>query len=143
MTPGQVFYAICNADAGVRTLIGVATSPPSIRLYPSGNLPQQDTTAAAVLPAATYQTIGGKPANVFELHAPADNERIQVDCWSTDQNPDQAQALADAIRTAMENQAQQTSYGIGACVVSFNGHDYESETKRYRSSFDLSIWISR
>lgn len=143
MNISQSLYAICRRNAGVLALLqdGAPTSPPNIRLYPAGNIPQSDTVADTLMPAATYQTVGGAPANVFETAAPADNERLQIDCWS--ESYDQAQSVADAIRAAVEDPNAQTSYGVGIQIVSFNGHDYESDTKRYRVSFDLSIWQSR
>ncbi len=133
MSISSALYGICNADAGVIALL--TDDAGNIRLYPAGNVPQE-----AVMPAATYQTIGGAPANVFES-APADNERVQIDCWAM--SFDQAQSVADAIRAALENQTALTAQGLGAKCVSFNGHDYDPETKRYRSSFDWSFWLSR
>lgn len=141
MTAGEALYAICVADTGVRALIGDGASPPNIRLYPAGNIPQSNGAASEILPAATYQTIGGAPANTFHPHAPADNERIQLDCWSTDY--DQAQSVADALRAAIENEDAQVAQSVGIQIVSFNGRDYEPETKRYRVSFDISVWLSR
>lgn len=141
MSAGVALYAICVADAGVLAILGDGASPPNIRLFPAGNIPQSSTAASDLLPAATYQTIGGAPSNTFHPHAPADNERIQLDCWSD--SYDGAQIIADAIRAAIENMDAQIAQSVGIQIVSFNGRDYEPETKRYRVSFDISVWQSR
>jgi len=132
-------YSICAADSGVIALLNAGTSPPSIRFYDAGNVPQ-DNTSGASMPCATFQSIAGSPTIVFDLHAPADNERVQVDAWSLNSLAE-AQSISDAIRTALENQDAQIAQEITACVVSLNGHDYEPDTKRYRVSIDFSFWI--
>lgn len=134
MSINSTLYSIVSTNAGVLALIGVG-SPPVVNFFPAGNIPQ-----GLAMPVATYQSIGGTPANVFE-RAPADNQRIQIDCWSMDF--DNAEAIADAIRAALEDPSVTTTYGLGAKLVSFNGNDYDSDTKRYRSSSDWSLWMAR
>lgn len=138
MSISTALYALVNVT-GVRSLMPDGAS--DVRFYPAGMLPQDNDSGNPTLPAATFQTIGGSPANVFEVAAPADNERIQVDVWAL--TFDAAQTAADAMRSAIEDQSAQTTQGVGAYIVSFNGHDFEPSTRRYRVSFDLSIWQSR
>lgn len=134
MSIESALYTIVSTNAGVLALIA-SGSPLDVRFYPAGNLPQ-----AEMLDAATYQSIAGSPANVFE-RAPADNKRIQIDCWSM--VFDNAQAIEEAIRTALEDQTVLTANGLGAKCVSFNGNDFDSDTRRYRASSDWSFWQSR
>jgi hypothetical protein len=130
----SALYSVVSTNAGVQALIG-SGSPVIVRFYPAGRINQDD-----VLPGATYQTIAGSPANVFE-RAPADNKRIQIDCWSLDF--DNAQAIEEAIRAALEDSTVPTTYGLGAQCIGFNGNDFDPDTRRYRSSSDWSLWQSR
>jgi hypothetical protein len=123
-----IFTILKNA-AAVTALIG--TNP--CRCFPAGNIPQVPIDQqTAQVPAVTWQTIGGAPYNVLADVPAADYQRVQLDCWSLDF--DTTQTLADAVLAALA--------GAGYCV-SFNGHDYDEETRRYRASFDFSFITSR
>lgn len=128
----DALFAIVSGNSGVTALLG--TNP--CRFYPGGDIPQK-----AAMPAACFMTIGGMPSNTFDAAAPADNQRIQIDAWAEDY--DDAVDVLAAIRAAIEVQSVQTSNNVGIQIVSFNGTDYDSETKRYRVSFDVSVWTSR
>ena len=132
MSGSAALFTIVSNNSGVTAFFG--TNP--CRFFPAGYIPQDQP-----MPAASFQTIGGAPANTLDAAAPADNDRIQVDCWSDDY--DEAIDVAEAIRTAIESASAQTALAVGMQIVSFNGHDYDSETKRFRVSFDVSIWSSR
>ncbi len=130
----NALYAIVTGSSGVTTLLG--TNP--CRFFPGGDIPQ-----GQAMPAATFQTIGGSPANTFEAAAPADEERVQIDCWSEPLKYDTAVSVFNAIRAAIETLSAQTTQGVGIQIVSFNGTDFDTETKRYRVSFDVSVWTPR
>lgn len=122
-------FTTLSGTSAVTALIG--TSP--VRCYPAGNIPQgASLDPSTYVPCVTWQTIAGTVENSFDNHAPADHQRIQIDCW--DLTFSGADALHDAVRAALES--------IGYCV-SLNGHDFDSETKRYRSSSDWTFWLLR
>jgi hypothetical protein len=81
------------------------------------------------------------PANTLDRAAPADNEVLQFDCYSRDY--DQAAAIADAIRVALENDAACIAQKLGASIEHFLGHDFDDSTRFYRVSFDASFWLAR
>lgn len=114
-------FALLAASPAVTALIGTAP----MRLFPSGNIPQ-----AQVLPAVTWQSVGGLPENQLADRPVVDNMRTQIDCWALDYPG--ARALFVAVQAAVE---------LNATVVSLNGDDYDEATKRYRTSFDVSWWV--
>ncbi len=123
-------FQLLAADAAVTAIIG--TSP--VRCYPGGNIPQvSGKDPDALMPCVTWQSIGGMPENMLSDRPVVDRLRIQIDCWAAGPNGfNAATALSDAVQAALE---------LNGYCVSLNGHDYDSDTKRYRSSFDWSFWV--
>ncbi len=120
-------FTLLAAAAPVTAIVG--TNP--VRVFPAGNVPQvSGTDPNANLPCVTWQSIWGQPENMLGERPVVDNLRVQIDCWSTTFGG--AQALADAVQAALE---------LNGYCVSINGHDYDTDTKRYRSSFDWSFWL--
>jgi hypothetical protein len=128
---GAPIYTILSADSGVSALVGT-------RIYPMGIIPQEVTT----FPVLTYQTVTGATDNVQGSIAPDDHERIQIDCWSQ-ASLAEAQTLADAVRAAFENLAALNALKTAATLSTFNGHDYEPETKRFKVSTDWDFYTLR
>ncbi|TCL06910.1 tail completion protein gp17 [Sodalis ligni] len=113
-------FSICAASADVRSILG--ESP--IRLYPFG---LQDDNV--VYPYAVWQNIDGEPENYLAQRPDADHFSLQVDCWAD--SVATAISVARAIRGAIEGKAYITRWG---------DQSRDTETKRYRYSFDVD-WI--
>lgn len=115
-------FPVCAASSEVISLIG----GDHLRLYPFG---QQDDDV--FYPYAVWQNIGGSPENYLAQRPDADSFSLQVDVWAD--TPEQAIAVAKALRNAIEPHAYITRWG---------DQDRDTETKRYRYSFDVD-WIVR
>lgn len=113
-------FPVCSASAEVNSLIGGE----SLRLYPFG---QQDD--AVIYPYAVWQNISGLPENYLGQRPDADSFTLQVDVYAD--TPDEAIAVAAALRDAIEPHAYVTRWG---------DQTRDNETKRYRYSFDVD-WI--
>ncbi|MCZ4058220.1 DUF3168 domain-containing protein [Pantoea sp. LMR881] len=113
-------FAVCAASADVNRLIGGDT----LRLYPFG---MQDDNV--IYPYAVWQNISGSPENYLARRPDADLFTLQVDVWAD--TPDEAITVASALRDAIEPHAYITRWG---------SQDIDSETRRYRYSFDVD-WI--
>ncbi|MEZ3415201.1 DUF3168 domain-containing protein [Pantoea dispersa] len=113
-------FPVCAASAEVNALIG----GDRLRLYPFG---LQDD--AVVYPYAVWQNITGGPENYLGQRPDADAFTLQVDVYAD--TPDEAIAVAEALRNAIEPHAHITRWG---------GQSRDDETKRYRYSFDVD-WI--
>ncbi len=113
-------FTVCAASADVRVVLG--DSP--VRLYPFGQNPD-----APVYPYAVWQNITGGPENYLSGRPDADGFTIQVDIYAD--TADEVIAVARALRDAIEPRAYITRWGE---------QDQDSETKRYRYSFDVD-WI--
>lgn len=113
-------FAKCRADAGVTALLG--TTP--CRLYMFGEAPH-----GVAKPYAVWQVVGGLPANFIDQRPDADLFSLQVDVYAD--TAAAARNAAKAISTAIE---------LSAHVTSWRGESRETETKDYRSSFDID-WI--
>ena len=122
-------FPILSTTPAVTAIVG--TSP--CRVYPAGNIPQvAGTDPNANIPCVTWQQVGGMPENLLSERAPVDNQRVQIDAWALTFTA--ANNLAETVRTALE---------LSGYLVSLNGADYDSDTKRYRVSFDFSFWLGR
>ena len=122
-------FPLLSANSAVTDIVG--TNP--VRVYPAGNIPQSATSDPnANIPCVTWQTISGMPENMLADRPVVDNQRIQIDCWALTFG--QANSLGDAVQAALE---------LNGYCVSINGHDFDSDTKRYRTSFDWSFWTQR
>jgi hypothetical protein len=127
---GAPIYTLLANDSGVAALVGT-------RIYPMGIIPQEVTT----FPVLTYQTVTGSTDNVLGV-APDDHERVQIDCWSQ-VSLAEAQTLSDAVRAAFENVPALNALKTAATLSTFNGHDYEEQTKRFRVSTDWDFYTLR
>ncbi|RKT75621.1 uncharacterized protein DUF3168 [Rahnella aquatilis] len=113
-------FPVCAASAAVTALIG--TSP--VRLYPFG---EHDDTI--VYPYAVWQNIDGEPPMYLDTVPDFDSYKLQVDVYGN--TAAEASAVAEALRNAIQPKAYITRWGP-------QGRD--TETKRYRYSFDVD-WI--
>lgn len=113
-------YSVCAASPAVVALLG--NNP--VRLYPFG---EQDDTI--VSPYVVWQNIGGEPENYLSTRSDADHFTLQVDVYAD--SPDEAIQVAAALREAIESHAYITRLG---------GQNRDTETKRFRYSFDVD-WI--
>ena len=113
-------FTVCAASPDVNRLIGGDT----LRLYPFG---MQDDNV--IYPYAVWQNISGSPENYLSRRPDADTFTLQVDVWAD--TPDEAISVAAALRDAIEPHAYITRWG---------SQDIDSETRRYRYSFDVD-WV--
>ncbi|MCP2232879.1 DUF3168 domain-containing protein [Erwinia aphidicola] len=113
-------FTTCAASADVRALLGDTT----VRLYPFGKNPETPT-----YPYAVWQNITGGPENYLGTRPDADNYTLQVDIYANTDS--EVIAVARALRDAIEPRAYITRWGE---------QEQDSETKRYRYSFDVD-WI--
>lgn len=116
-------FAVCSASPAVRSLLGDAP----LRLYPFG---LQDDVK--VYPYAVWQNVGGKPENYLGQRPDADHYSLQVDVYG--ETPIQSMNAARALCDAIEGDAYVTRWG---------DQTRDSETKRYRYSFDVDWIVSR
>ncbi|HFS0752972.1 TPA: DUF3168 domain-containing protein [Pseudomonas aeruginosa] len=113
-------FTVAAADPGVTSLIG--SNP--VRLYPFGEAPQ-----GVVYPYAAWQSFGGLPENYLGTLPDADSYTTQIDVYAD--TVASARAVAKALRDAIEPMAY---------VTSWRGESRDTETKKYRFSFDVD-WI--
>ncbi|MCX0499738.1 tail completion protein gp17 [Erwinia billingiae] len=116
-------FPVCAASAAVVSLLG--NSP--VRLYPFGL-----NTDSVVYPYAVWQNISGGPENFLSGRPDADNYTLQVDMYAD--TAEEVIAVARALRDAIEPHAYITRWG---------DQGLDSETKRYRYSFDVDWIVSR
>lgn len=113
-------FAVCFKSEEAKALLGA--SP--LRLYPFG---MQDDII--VYPYAVWQNISGEPENYLAQRPDADSFTVQIDAYAD--TPDEVIAVAAALRNAIEPHAH---------IVRWGSQSRDSETKRYRYSFDVD-WI--
>lgn len=116
-------FPVVAADEDCKQHLG---SKP-VRLYPFGGA-DQDT----VTPYAVWQVIGGGPHNPITCAPEADDYRVQVDVYGTE-----AQSALDAA-SALRKTLEKICY-----VTSWRGQTRDTETRRYRVSFDILITQER
>ncbi|WP_134943230.1 DUF3168 domain-containing protein [Pseudomonas syringae] len=116
-------FAVCAADAGVTALLGVSPT----RLYPFDDAPE-----GVAKPYAVWQVITGSPENYLAGRPDVDGFTLQVDVYAT--TGAQAREVTDAISHAIE---------LKAYVVRWGGERKDTETKLYRSSFDIDWLVPR
>lgn len=97
------------------------------RIFGFGVAPQ-NTTA----PYVTWSVVSGLPINTLSDSPCGDNRRVQIDCWSLDQQ--QVLDLAEAVRDEMEKVTHQLLQ---------RGPTKELDTKLYRYQMDFSFWTER
>lgn len=115
-------YPLCASSAAVRALIG--NEP---RIYPFGG-----TDDDIIYPYAVWRNIGGVPENYLATRPDADHFSIQIDVYADTEK--EAEQVAKAIRNALELKCYITRWG---------DQDRDTETKRYRYSFDADWIINR
>lgn len=134
-SPGRTVFSIVKRNAIAAAALG---APDFVRLFPGGSVPQEIETLGKVY--ATYQTVGGLPANTMTTRAPADHEIIKIDVWSNDD--DEADEVLGLIRDALDDEEEQIAHCCGIQPQSpFN--DFESDTRLYRRSRNFSVWVKR
>lgn len=116
-------FSVCAASPAVNSLIGGDT----LRLYPFG---LQDDNVT--YPYAVWQNISGSPENYLAQRPDTDSFTLQVDAYGD--TPDEVIAVAAALRDAIEPYAYITRWG---------SQEIDSETKRYRYSFDVDWLVTR
>lgn len=116
-------FAVCAADDQVTALLGLSPT----RLYPFGEAPE-----GVVKPYAVWQLITGSPENYLAGRPDLDGFTLQVDVYAT--TASSARAVTTAISQAIELKAYVTRWG---------GESKDTETKLYRSSFDIDWLVPR
>lgn len=116
-------FAVCAADAGVTALLGASPT----RLYPFGEAPE-----GVAKPYAVWQLVNGSPENYLAGRPDMDGYTLQVDVYGA--TAASARAVATAISTAIE---------LKAYVARWGGESKDTETKLYRSSFDIDWLVPR
>lgn len=111
--------ALIAADATANALLAG-------RVYRHGEAPQ-----GVSRPYVTWSIAGGAPENAFD-GAACDDFRVQVDCWS--EEDEGVVTLASAVRDALEQSAHCVGYVA-------NGRD--RETQRYRISMAFDFIVGR
>ncbi len=92
-------FALVKASPECVALLGA--NP--VRFFEFGQAPQLEQA-----PYVTYQHITGSPYNVLTGPAEADHITTQVDVWSD--SSAECKAIANAIRSAIENDCHVTSW---------------------------------
>jgi len=116
-------FEVAAADPAVTALLGSAP----VRLYPFGEAPQ-----GVMLPYAVWQLVSGAPENYLAGRPDLDGFTLQVDVYAG--TGASARAVGAALRDAVELTAHVTRWG---------GESRDTETGRYRLSFDVDWLVSR
>lgn len=116
-------FEMAAADPAATALLGSAP----VRLYPFGEAPQGVT-----LPYAVWQLVSGAPENYLAGRPDIDGFTLQVDVYAS--TGASARAVGAALRDAVELTAHVTRWG---------GESRDTETGRYRLSFDVDWFVSR
>lgn len=114
-------YDTLNGNAGVRAIVGLATSPQQSKIYP-GHAPE-----SVGAPLITYNTIAGTRFDTLPGVSDLERQVIQLSCVDT--TPEDALALADAVYAALEGNGWQAN---------ISGPLYDSTTSTYLVPLD---WI--
>jgi len=116
-------FAVCAADAGVTALLGAGPT----RLYPFGDAPE-----GVVKPYAVWQLVTGSPENYLAGRPDMDGYTLQVDVYAA------TAVAARAVTTAISHAIELSAY-----VTRWGGETKDTETKLYRSSFDIDWLVPR
>lgn len=98
-----------------------------VRFYPFGEAPQSVQT-----PYAVWQGLYGTPENYINQRPDIDSFGTQIDVYADTASG--ARAAAKEVRDALEGQAY---------VVAWRGESIDSDTKRFRYSFDVEFLTPR
>jgi len=117
-------YPLLKASPAVTALCGS-------RIYRHGAAPQN-----VAAPYVTWYIVSGVPENSISELPRVDNYSVQVDCWSnnTGTGDTQVEALAEAVRDALEPYAHMTNLII-------NERDFD--TQRFRLGMQFTFWTRR
>jgi hypothetical protein len=107
------------AAAAVTAIVGQ-------RVYQS--IAPQDITQ----PYVVWSVVTSAPGNNLSETPEYDDQRVQIDCWSTNQS--QARQLGQAVRDAIE---------VYTHIVYGPWNDYEPDTKLHRWSMDAEYFQDR
>lgn len=121
--PAAPIFRVSAADPGVQALLGVSPH----RLYPFGEAPE-----GVAKPYAVWQLVTGSPENYLAGRPDMDGYTLQVDVYA--ESASAARAVTEALSHAIELQAYVTRWG---------GESKDTETKLYRSSFDIDWLVPR
>ena len=113
-------YATLNADAGVRAIVGQATSPQQSKIYHG----HADDVAK---PFIKFDLITGTRLHTLPGTSDMERQLIQIDCNET--TPGRAKTLADAVFAALEGTGYQRNR-IGL---------YFEDTQTYSEIIDWSF----
>ena len=121
-----IFQAL-KASSAVKAIVG--NNPP--RVYRHGKVPDATPDRPIRDPFVTWFMVAGVPENNLSDPPPCDRATVQVDCW----HPTDAgvETLATAVRDALEVIGVLTSAPID---------DFETETKLYRMSLQVDVFIN-
>ena len=117
-------YTILNTDAGVRAIVGEATSPQQSKIYP-GHAPE-----SASVPFIVYDRISGTRITTLIGVGDMENQVIQLSCF--DSTPELAQTLADAVYAALEGNGNQSN---------MPGPFYDDSTQAYMVPLDWTFLL--
>jgi len=98
-----------------------------MRLYPFGEHYDNIT-----YPYVVWQNIGGSPENFLGNRPDIDSFSIQVDVYAD--TATSAISVAKAVRDVVEGHAYITRWG---------SQEMDSETRKYRYSFDIDWYVKR
>ena len=115
-------YTTLNSDAGVRAIVGQATSPQQSKIYPS-HAPE-----SAAVPLITYDRISGTRIDTIPGVGDMESQLIQINC--VDATPELSQTLADAVYSALEGNGYQRNMG---------GPIYDDSTQTYMVPLDWAF----
>jgi hypothetical protein len=116
-------FATLKASQSVKSIVG--TNPP--RIYRHASAPQ-DTSR----PYITWNVLSTLPANNLSQLPPVDRISVEIDCWH--QTDSGIEALAEAVRDAVEPYAHMTATFIDT---------REAETKLFRIGMQFDWWLDR
>jgi hypothetical protein len=108
------------------TAASAVTAIVGSRIYQS--IAPQDITQ----PYVVWSVVTSAPGNNLSETPEYDDQRVQIDCWSTNQS--QARQLGQAVRDAIE---------VYTHIVYGPWNDYEPDTKLHRWSMDSEWWQDR
>jgi len=113
-------YDTLNADAGVRAIVGQATSPQQSKIYP-GHADDVDR------PFITFNLVSGTRLHTLPGVSDMERQLVQIDCYETTSN--RAELLADAVFAALE----------GSGYLQNRTNIYFDDTQTFRAIIDWSF----
>lgn len=116
-------FEVCAASSAVRAVLG--SNP--VRLFLFGEAPQN-----VVTPYAVWQTIGGLPENYLGNVPDVDRFSLQIDVYAN--SATEARSVVESLRDAIEPVAY---------VTGWRGEARDTETKKFRSGFDVDWMVKR